>query len=73
MAETISGANIKGEIVVLIDRASAQDLAQDDIEASLIKALETMSVRDAAETVAQATGQNKRKIYTLALELKSKD
>lgn len=73
LAEAISGTNIKGEIVVLIDRASAQDLAQDDIEASLIKALETMSVRDAAETVAQATGQNKRKIYTLALELKSKD
>ena len=73
LVEAISGTNIKGEIVVLIDRASAQDLAQDDIEASLIKALETMSVRDAAETVAQATGQNKRKIYKLALELKSKD
>jgi 16S rRNA (cytidine1402-2'-O)-methyltransferase len=71
LAEEIAAAPVKGEIVVLIDRASAQELGQEDIEAAVLKALETMSVRDAAETVAKATGANKRKIYALALDLKS--
>lgn len=71
LASDLEKSSVKGEIVVLIDRASKQELGQDDIEAAVRKALETMSVRDAAETVAQATGQNKRKIYALALNLKS--
>ena len=71
LAEEIAEAPVKGEIVVLIDRASEQELGQEDIEAAVLKALETMSVRDAAETVAKATGANKRKIYALALDLKS--
>lgn len=71
LAEEIGAVPVKGEIVVLIDRASAQELGQEDIEAAVLKALETMSVRDAAETVAKATGANKRKIYALALDLKS--
>ena len=71
LAEEIAAAPVKGEIVVLIDRASEQELGQEDIEAAVLKALETMSVRDAAETVAKATGANKRKIYALALDLKS--
>lgn len=70
LAEDLMATSVKGEIVVLIDRPGAQDLGQDDIEAAVRKALETMSVRDAAETVAQATGSNKRKIYALALKLK---
>lgn len=71
LATELKGASVKGEIVVLVDRAGAQEMGQDDIADAVRKALETMSVRDAAETVAQATGQNKRKIYALALELKS--
>ena len=71
LAQELKAAPVKGEIVVLIDRAGARELGQDDIEAAVQKALETMSVRDAAETVAKATGLNKRKIYALALDLKS--
>lgn len=71
LATELKGASVKGEIVVLVDRAGAQEMGQEDIADAVRKALETMSVRDAAETVAQATGQNKRKIYALALELKS--
>ena len=71
LAQELKAAPVKGEIVVLIDRAGARELGQDDIEAAVRKALETMSVRDAAETVATATGLNKRKIYALALDLKS--
>ena len=72
LAEEIGLAPVKGEIVLLIDRASEQEQSQDDIEKSLAEALETMSVRDAAEAVSRASGVNKRKIYSLALDLNSR-
>ena len=64
------GRNFKGEIVVLIDRSRGDGAGEGDIEAALAAALETMSVRDASEAVAQAFGAHKRKIYQLALKLK---
>ena len=68
LAAGIDGA-LKGEVVVLIDRAGASEVAEGDVEAALSEALENMSVRDAADSVAKAFGVNKRKIYQLALKL----
>lgn len=73
LIERYQGAAPKGEIVVLIDRARGDQNAQVDIDGALREALKTMSVRDAAETVSKATGANKRKIYSRALELKSNE
>jgi 16S rRNA (cytidine1402-2'-O)-methyltransferase len=60
----------KGEIVVVVappaDEAAA---SAESIEEMLTKALATMSVRDAADAVAKASGRPKREIYTLALSL----
>ena len=61
----------KGEIVVTLGQALAEIVSTESIERQLQKALETMSVRDAAEVVAQATGKPKKTIYTLALKLAS--
>ncbi len=61
----------KGEIVVTLGAALPELVSSDSIETQLKKALETMSVRDAAEVVAQATGKPKKTIYTLALKLGS--
>ena len=61
----------KGEIVVTLGTAVAEVISTESIESQLKKALETMSVRDAAEVVAQATGKPKKTIYTLALKLGS--
>ncbi|HPD83065.1 MAG: 16S rRNA (cytidine(1402)-2'-O)-methyltransferase [Alphaproteobacteria bacterium] len=61
----------KGEIVVILGHAVAEVLSTESIEKQLIKALDKMSVRDAAEMVAQATGKPKKTIYTLALKLAS--
>lgn len=61
----------KGEIVVVIGHAVAEVISTESIEKQLIKALEKMSVRNAAEMVAQATGKPKKTIYTLALKLAS--
>lgn len=69
LAEQMSEATVKGEIVVVIGRGEAQGASEDDVETALREALKTMSVRDAAEMVAKAQGVNKRKIYSLALKL----
>lgn len=61
----------KGEIVVALGQAVAEIVSTESIEKQLQSALEKMSVRDAAEMVAQATGKPKRAIYTLALKLAS--
>ncbi len=61
----------KGEIVVVIGEPEEVEVSMDSIEDQLKKALSTMSVRDAAEVVARATGKPKKAIYTLALKLGS--
>ena len=70
----ISSLTVKGEVVVLIDRAASGSVNQDDIVSALRGALQSMSLRDASETVAQAYELPKRKIYQMALEFdKEKD
>lgn len=64
----------KGEIVLVIGENKNEDEATsaDTIEKQLIQALKTLSVRDAAEFVAIATGKPKKAIYMLALKLSGK-
>jgi 16S rRNA (cytidine1402-2'-O)-methyltransferase len=60
----------RGEIVVVIgppDQA-ADTVSADDLDRRLDRALETMSLRDAAEAVARATGLKRRQVYARALE-----
>lgn len=56
-----------GEIVVVIGPAEDAIASDHDIEIQLKKALETMSVKDAAAFVAAATGMPKKKVYEMAL------
>ncbi|MEE8535711.1 MAG: SAM-dependent methyltransferase, partial [Kiloniellales bacterium] len=60
----------KGEIVIVVGPPgeAAADAAAD-LDALLAKALAGMSLRDAAATVAEATGQPRRRVYARALEL----
>ena len=61
----------KGEIVIVVAGAPANQAAVDDdaIDAALRDALATMSVRDAAASVAAALGQPRRVIYARALAM----
>jgi len=59
----------KGEIVIVIAPPEEASSNLNDIENLLRTALETLSVRDAAETVAKASGRPKREIYNQALAL----
>lgn len=58
----------KGEVVIIVGPPDV-DEGVIDIDGLLRTALGTMSVRDAAETVAQATGRKKRDVYARALSL----
>lgn len=62
----------KGEAVVVIAppiAGVAQETSAADLDSLLRAALGTQSVRDAAATVATATGLKKRQVYARALEL----
>ena len=59
----------RGEIVILVDRGHLPNVSASDIESDLRAALETQSVRDAADLVARMHGQKRREVYQLALKL----
>ncbi|MEP5732109.1 MAG: 16S rRNA (cytidine(1402)-2'-O)-methyltransferase [Sulfitobacter sp.] len=69
LAEVYAAKSPKGEIVVLIDRSRSETVKQVDLASDLRGALETMSVRDAADLVAQAHGLPRRKVYQAALAM----
>lgn len=68
----LDGHTLKGEVVVLVDRGQAE-VADETMEVALRRALETMSLKDAAATVAEAYGLKRRKVYQAALELEKDD
>ena len=69
VAQDFQGRRVKGEIVVLVDRARAAAADPEAIEVELRKALETMSVKDAAAQVAETLGLRRREVYQTALKL----
>lgn len=76
LAEAVAGeATPKGEIVVLVGPpgAEASDERKQDIDAKLGRALETLSVKDAAAVVSAETGEPRRKVYARAIELASRE
>ena len=63
----------KGEIVLIIgENKNDGGASAETIEGQLKEALKQLSVRDAAEMVATATGKPKKAIYMLALKLSGK-
>lgn len=69
LAERLLAQPVKGEIVVVIERGEAQAGSAQDLDTALNAALETQSVRDAADTVAARLGLKRRVVYQRALEL----
>jgi 16S rRNA (cytidine1402-2'-O)-methyltransferase len=69
LAEAYAASSPKGEVVVVVGPPEAEAVSASDLDARLGAALATMTVRDAAEAVAAATGIPKRKVYRRALEL----
>ncbi len=69
VAAAIDGRALKGEIVLLIDRAAAVATGADDLDAALRGALQGQSLREAVAQVVEATGLPRRQVYQRALAL----
>jgi 16S rRNA (cytidine1402-2'-O)-methyltransferase len=65
----------KGEIVLLVGPPSGEDavIGVADLDSRIGKALETLSVKEAATVVAAETGQPRRKVYARAIELSARE
>ena len=59
--------DVKGEIVVVIDRAAERAADAETVGQALDRALQEMSVKDAAAAVAEAFGLPRKDVYRLAL------
>jgi 16S rRNA (cytidine1402-2'-O)-methyltransferase len=59
----------RGEVVLVIDRAAAGK-GHVPLDDALKEAMETMSLRDATDFVAEATGEPRRQVYQAALRIK---
>lgn len=68
LASQVAAREIKGEIVVLVDRAPPAEATEDSIGAALDAALQTMSVKDAATFVSQTLGVSRKIAYKIALD-----
>jgi 16S rRNA (cytidine1402-2'-O)-methyltransferase len=68
LAAAFDGRDVKGELVLLVDRAPEQVADAEVIEMALDQALGHMSMKDAAAAVAQAYGLARRDVYQLALK-----
>ncbi|WP_370644115.1 16S rRNA (cytidine(1402)-2'-O)-methyltransferase [Thalassobius sp. Cn5-15] len=69
LAAICAERTLKGEIVVVIDRARSPNISEVDLEMKLQLLLKEMSVRDASDALAERTGIKRRKIYQMALAL----
>ena len=69
LAEAFEDRAVKGEIVVLVDRAPAPVADEASLEEALRDALKSQSVKDAATDVAEALNLPRRQVYQMALKL----
>jgi 16S rRNA (cytidine1402-2'-O)-methyltransferase len=69
LAADFAARDVRGEIVVLVDRGDAAPADPGDVNAAMKQALGIMSVKDAAAMVADQFGLQKREAYQLALKL----
>lgn len=69
LVQSVADSPPKGEIVLLVDAQRSSPVNQSDIDQMLKDALKDMSVRDAADMVAEATGMKRREVYQKALAM----
>ncbi len=69
LAARYADAPPKGEIVIVVGPPLTTEAAEEDLDTALTTALETLSVKDAAATVASALNVPRKRAYARALEL----
>ena len=68
LKDVFATREVKGEIVVLVDRAAQPEASEEAIDAAVAEALLTMSVKDAATFVSQTIGVSRKIAYRFALD-----
>ncbi len=69
VARSASEVPPKGEIVVVIGKGDKATVSDSDLAIEIEEALKSMSLRDAAQTVSEAHGLPRRRVYQLAMSL----
>ncbi len=69
LSQIYTETQARGEIVVLIGKGDSETVSETDIDSAVRKALETMSVRDAADLVSAELGVKRRPVYQMAMKL----
>ncbi|MFN0218799.1 MAG: 16S rRNA (cytidine(1402)-2'-O)-methyltransferase [Hyphomicrobium sp.] len=70
LAKAVAEREIKGEVVILVAPAAPAEVTDNAIEQRLHAALGSMSLKDAAKTVADALDVPKARAYALGLKIK---
>lgn len=73
LLNSVADRDIKGEIVLVVDRGVPVAADAGTVEEALRQALKTLSSKDAAAQVAEAYGLSRREIYQLALSLEGRE
>jgi 16S rRNA (cytidine1402-2'-O)-methyltransferase len=71
LAAWAGAGEVKGEIVILAAPPQTRETTDADITSGLERALEDMSLRDAARVVAEDLGVARSRVYDLGLKLKA--
>lgn len=69
LARATEGEALRGEVVLVIDRARAAPDAPETMEAELRERMKTRSLKEAVAQVAAETGVPRRQVYQMALRL----
>lgn len=69
LARDFRDRSVKGEIVLVVDRAAPRSASAADVDLALREALATMTVKDAAAHVSEALGLPRRDVYQRALAI----
>lgn len=73
LPDDIAGKTLKGEIVVVIDKAEETVKSKQIIETELNEAMEHMSLKQAVKEITVKSGWKKNDVYALALEIRDRE
>ncbi|MDU9002869.1 16S rRNA (cytidine(1402)-2'-O)-methyltransferase [Sedimentitalea todarodis] len=69
LAAQLQADRVKGEIVLVVDRAGSEAVNESEVEEDLRAVLTEHSVKDAADLVSRTHGIPRRQVYQMALKL----
>ncbi|MFD1913883.1 16S rRNA (cytidine(1402)-2'-O)-methyltransferase [Halodurantibacterium flavum] len=69
LAARLADQPVKGEVVVLVDRARGQTVSEGEVEDALRSAMAELTMKDAVAQVATSLDLPRRRVYQMALRL----